>query len=113
MSLDAVNAQRANSAYLDTLSRTRTTAAGGVNATQAPQSADADGDAAQAAAAPGAIIAFSPGAQFFAQVLSAAQGTPDVRADKLAAIQARLAAAPNGEVNVQTLATKMLGNDAH
>jgi len=112
MSLDAINSQRANSAYMDTLSRTQTTT-GGVNATQAPPPADADGDAAKAAATPGAIIALSPGAQFFAQVLAAAQGTPDARADKLAAVQARLAAAPNAEVDVQALAAKLLGNDAH
>jgi hypothetical protein len=108
MSLDAINSQRANSAYMDTLSRSQTTA-GGVNATQAPQPADAD---AAKAAAPGAIIALSPGAQFFAQVLAAAQDTPDARADKLAAVQARLAAAPDAEVDVQALAAKMLGNDA-
>ena len=113
MSLDAMTSQRANSAYLDTLSRTPATTTGGVNATQASPPADADGDAANAAATPGAIIALSPGAQLFSQVLAAAQGTPNVRADKLAAIQARLAAAPDAGTDVQALAAKMLGNDAH
>jgi hypothetical protein len=111
MSLDALNAQRATGAYLDTLSRNQSTTSGGVNATSAPPPTDADGDAKTAA--PGAVIALSPGAQFFAQVLSAAQDAPDVRADKLAAVQARLAANPDGTADVQALAAKLLGADAN
>ena len=110
MSLDAMNSQRASSAYLDTLNRTQATTTGGVNATPASPATEADGDAANATAAPGGVIALSPGAQFFAQVLSAAQGASDVRADKLAAVQARLAA-PDASVDVQALAAKMLGSD--
>jgi hypothetical protein len=111
MSLDAVNAQRATGAYLDTLNRSQTTTTGGVNATSAPTPTDADGDATKTTA-PGAVIALSPGAQFFAQVLAAAQGASDVRADKMAAVQARLAANPDGGADMQALAAKLLGSDA-
>lgn len=111
MSLDALNSQRATSAYLDTLSRANPTTSGGVTATPAPPPTDANQDGATTAT-PGAIIALSPSAQFFAQVLSAAQGAPDVRADKLAAAQARMAQSPDTQVDVAALAAKLLAHGA-
>ena len=111
MSIDKMTSQRATTAYSDTLSRTASNSVAGAKTTQGPQGPDATSAATPNAASnvpAGAIIALSPGAQLFARALAAAQAAPEVRADRVAAIQAKLAQQP-ATVDADALATKLLG----
>ena len=108
MTIDKLTSQRATLAYSDTLSRATSTT--GAAATPAPQ--EIDPAAMPLASVPsGAVVALSPGAQTFARALAAALGAPEVRADRVAAIQARLANQP-AEVDADALAAKLLGGTA-
>jgi hypothetical protein len=102
MTLDSITSQRAASAYTDALSRatsatgaTATSGAPGASGAIPPTTADA-------------VVALSPEAQAFARALAAAQATPDVRADKVAAAQARIANRGTG-IHADALATTLLG----
>jgi hypothetical protein len=57
------------------------------------------------------VVALSPGAQTFARALAAALNAPEVRADRVAALQVRLANQP-AEVDADALAAKLLGSMA-
>jgi flagellar biosynthesis anti-sigma factor FlgM len=114
MSIDKLTSQRATLAYREKPGRA-TTSVAGATTTQGPQSADAT-SATPPTATPttsnGAIIALSPGAQLFSRALAAAQATPEVRADRVAALQAKFAAGAD-PVNADALAAKMLNEGAH
>ena len=108
MTIDKMTSQRATSAYSDTLSRTSSNSVAGAKTTQGPDATSAATPNAASHVPAGATIALSPGAQLFARALAAAQATPDVRADRVAAIQAKLAQQP-ASVDANALATKLLG----
>ncbi len=72
------------------------------------------GDTATSAGAGSAdaTVTLSPGAQMFARALVAAKSTPDVRADRVAALRARIAQG-DGEIDVNALAQKLMGTVEH
>lgn len=107
MPIDRTTSQRASDAYADRTIR-QPTMTSGAKATQGPNNAGADAAAQPGAVSAGATIKLSPQAQRFAQALAAAQATPDVRADRVAAVRAKLASGDDG-VDVTTLADKLLG----
>ncbi len=109
MTIDKLTSQRATNAYHDTLNRATSTT--GAAATPASQGSDPAATPPPATTPTGAVIALSPGAQTFARALAAALSTPEVRANRVAAIQARLANQP-AEVDADALATKLLGGAA-
>jgi flagellar biosynthesis anti-sigma factor FlgM len=111
MNIDRTTSQRASEAYADNSIRQPTTTSG-ANATQGPQNVGDSGSAQTNAVSAGATIKLSPQAQLFAQALAAAQATPDVRADRVAAARARLANG-DGEGDVTALAGKLLGKVDH
>lgn len=108
MSIDKLTTQRATTAYTDTLSRNLATSASGATPTSAPQNAETNAAASPPA---GAIIALSPGAQIFARARVAASAAPEVRADRIAQVQAKLAQHGN-EIDADALAAKLLGGSA-
>lgn len=103
MTLDSITSQRAASAYSDAISRA--TSATGATATSGASGAQS---ATPATTSADAVVALSPEAQAFARALAAAQAVPDVRGDKVAAIQARIANRGT-DVNADTLATNLMG----
>ncbi len=105
MTLDKLTSQRATTAYSDALSRANSSK--GAQATQGSSGADAAPTTAVTPA--GAVIALSPGAQLFARALAAAHATPQIRAERVAALQTRLANGA-GEVDADALAAKLLGS---
>lgn len=106
MTIQRFDAQRASTAYTDTLSRVRTATPEGVKPTQSVAATTAAAPAGATKA--GAVISLSPEAKLFAKALASAHGASDVRADRVAAVQARLAK-NNSSVDVDALAAKMLG----
>lgn len=110
MTLQRTDAQRASTAYTTVLNRVRNGAPVGVNPTSAATdpAATSPTNATQA----GAVITLSPSAKLFAKALASAQFAPDVRADRVAAVRARLAQNPSS-VDIESLAAKMLGDAPH
>jgi flagellar biosynthesis anti-sigma factor FlgM len=102
MSLESITSQRAASAYTDALSRA--TSATGATATTGASGAPG----ATPTTTADAVVALSPEAQAFARALAAAQVAPEVRADKVAAMQARIANRGTG-IDADALATNLLG----
>ena len=106
MNIDRAISQRASEAYADTTIRQPPPTVG------APAPHGSHSVAQPHAVGAGATIKLSPQAQLYAQALAAAQATPDVRADRVAAIQARLAGGDES-VDVTALAGKLLGQVDH
>jgi negative regulator of flagellin synthesis FlgM len=102
--------QRAGEVYMSG-GQHNVNASSGTNASQGAKGAG-DSSASAAAAGADATVSLSPGAQIFARALAAAQSTPEVRADRVAALRARIAQG-GGEVDVNALAQKLMGTVEH
>jgi len=113
MQIDRSTSQRANDAYAQHMLRQQhPNSPVGVTTTQGPQRTTATTGAGastspNAEIAASATVSLSSNAQTFARALAAAQHTPDVRADRVAALRARFAGG-NLEVDATKLAASML-----
>ena len=111
MNIERALSQRAGEIYMSG-GQDKVNASAGANASQEVR------DVSDTSAGAGATVSLSPGAQIFARALAAAQSTPDVRADRVAALRARIAqgaggSGAGGEVDVNALAQKLMGTVEH